>query len=103
MAWSMLNATLACLLQATSHVVLSPSNVSGVAVAALALCMLSCALTGYVLMAAWVGRIAAAAPLTSRVAGLREKSWRAAFLPQRDPDAAGRPRPRAPSAAQAAA
>jgi hypothetical protein len=51
-------------------------------------------------------RIAAAAtavPLGGRVAALREKSWRAAFLPQRDPDAAGRARPRAPSAAPAAA
>jgi len=44
-----------------------------------------------------------AIPLGSRVAALREKSWRAAFLPQRDPDAPGRARPRAPSAAPAAA
>ena len=34
---------------------------------------------------------------------LREKSWRVAFLRLRDPDARGRPRPRAPSAAPAAA
>ena len=38
-----------------------------------------------------------------RVAALRRQSWRVAFLPQRDPDARGRSRPRAPSAAQAAA
>jgi hypothetical protein len=44
-----------------------------------------------------------AIPLGSRVAALREKSWRAAFLPQLDPDAPGRARPRAPSAAPAAA
>lgn len=44
-----------------------------------------------------------AIPLGCRVAALREKSWRAAFLPQRDPDAPGRARPRAPSAAPAAA
>jgi hypothetical protein len=44
-----------------------------------------------------------AIPLGCRVASLREKSWRAAFLPQRDPDAPGRARPRAPSAAPAAA
>ena len=31
------------------------------------------------------------------------ESWRVAFLPQRDPDARGRSRPRAPSAAPAAA
>ena len=42
-------------------------------------------------------------PVTRRVAALRDKSWRVAFLPQRDPDARGRSRPRAPSAAQAAA
>ena len=51
-------------------------------------------------------RIAAAVtarPLTGRAAALREKSWSAAFQRQRDPDAAGRPRPRAPSAVPAAA
>jgi hypothetical protein len=42
-------------------------------------------------------------PVTRRVAALRDKSWRVAFLPQRDPDARGRSRPRAPAAAQAAA
>ena len=103
MAWSTLTALLAGLLHATGHVVLTPSGVSGVAVTALALSVLSCALTACVLTAAWLGRIAAAAPLTSRVAALREKSRRAAFLPQRDPDAAGRPRPRAPSSVPAAA
>ncbi|MDL4816066.1 DUF6412 domain-containing protein [Actinomadura opuntiae] len=34
---------------------------------------------------------------------LRERTLRTAFLPQRDPDAAGRPRPRAPGAEIAAA
>ena len=42
-------------------------------------------------------------PMIRRASALREKSWRAAFLRQRDPDAAGRARPRAPSAALAAA
>ncbi|MFL6076841.1 MAG: DUF6412 domain-containing protein [Mycobacteriales bacterium] len=32
-----------------------------------------------------------------RDTALRERSGRTAFLPRRDPDAAGRPRPRAPS------
>ena len=50
-----------------------------------------------------IARAVTAAPLTRRSAGLREKSWCAAFLRQRDPDAAGKPRPRAPSAAPAAA
>ncbi|MGH3240030.1 MAG: DUF6412 domain-containing protein [Spirillospora sp.] len=34
---------------------------------------------------------------------LRERTLRTAFLPQRDPDAAGRPRPRAPGVESAAA
>jgi hypothetical protein len=46
---------------------------------------------------------AAGLPVTRRVAALRDKSWRAAFLRQRDPDARGRSRPRAPAAAPAAA
>jgi Family of unknown function (DUF6412) len=46
---------------------------------------------------------AAGLPVTRRIAALRDKSWRVAFLPQRDPDARGRARPRAPSAALAAA
>jgi hypothetical protein len=52
------------------------------------------------------GRIAAvltARPLTGRATALRRKSWCAAFQRQLNPDAAGRARPRAPSAAQAAA
>jgi len=50
-------------------------------------------------------RIAAAVtarPLVRAVA-LREKSWSAAFQRQLNPDAAGRARPRAPSAVPAAA
>jgi hypothetical protein len=50
-----------------------------------------------------LSRTAAAIPMIRRTSGMREKSWRAAFLRQRDPDAAGRARPRAPSAAPAAA
>ncbi len=50
-----------------------------------------------------IARMATAPPLTRRVAGLRDKSWSAAFQRQRDPAAAGRPRPRAPSAVPAAA
>jgi hypothetical protein len=52
---------------------------------------------------AGVSRTAAALPVIRRARALREKSWRAAFLRQRDPDAAGRTRPRAPTAASAAA
>lgn len=50
-----------------------------------------------------VSRSAAGVPAVRLVSALRERSWRAAFQRQRDPDAAGRARPRAPSAAPAAA
>jgi len=53
--------------------------------------------------AARVAAAVTAIPQGRRAAALREKSWRAGFLPQRDPDAAGRARPRAPTAAPAAA
>jgi uncharacterized protein DUF6412 len=78
----------------------SPSASGLMALAALAL-------TGMlVAFLAHGGRIAAAVtarPLTGRAAALREKSWSAAFQRQRDPDAPGRARPRAPSAVPAAA
>jgi hypothetical protein len=51
-------------------------------------------------------RIAAAVtsvPLGCRAAALRAKSWRAGFLPQSDPDAPGRARPRAPTGSPAVA
>jgi hypothetical protein len=41
-------------------------------------------------------------PRAVRDRTLRRHAWRTAFLPQRDPDARGRSRPRAPSAAPAA-
>lgn len=58
-----------------------------------------------VLIAALVSssRGTAALPVLRRVTTLREKSWRVAFLRQRDPDSAGHPRPRAPSAAACSA
>jgi hypothetical protein len=43
------------------------------------------------------------APVGARVVGLRSRARRTLFLRLRDPDAAGRPRPRAPSAASPAA
>jgi hypothetical protein len=58
---------------------------------------------GLALLTSVAGTGTAALPLIRRARALREKSWRAAFLRQRDPDAAGRARPRAPSAALAAA
>jgi len=96
-------ALLADLWHGMEHVLLAPTGLPAVAVALLAAAVLAGALAAYLASAARLGRLSAAVPLTRRAAALREKSWCAAFLPQRDPDAAGRPRPRAPSAAPAAA
>jgi hypothetical protein len=101
--WGALVTLLADLWQATGHLLLASSGSSGTAVTALAVAVLIGALAACVACASLVGRISSAIPLNVRASALREKSWRAAFLRQRDPDAAGRPRPRAPSAAPAAA
>ena len=79
----------------------SPSGLTALAATVLAGAMLVAAVA---LLTSVVGvSRTAALPLVRRARALREKSWRAAFLRQRDPDAAGRTRPRAPSAALAAA
>ncbi len=53
--------------------------------------------------AAWLATAQQAGPLLKRATAVRSKSRAAVFQRQRDPDAAGRARPRAPSAAPAAA
>lgn len=81
------------------HAAASPSASGLMALAAVAL-------TGVIVaFLAHGARIAAAVtarPLV-RAAAQREKSWSAAFQRQLNPDAAGRVRPRAPSAVPAAA
>ncbi|GAA1149865.1 hypothetical protein F4556_004647 [Kitasatospora gansuensis] len=47
--------------------------------------------------------LGAQAPSAVRDRALRRRAFRSAFLPQRDPDARGRRRPRAPGAALTAA
>jgi uncharacterized membrane protein len=96
-------ALLADLWHGVEHVLLAPSSLSTVAVTLLAGAVLAGALAACLASGARLGRLSATVPLTRRAAALREKSWCAAFGSQRDPDAAGRPRPRAPSAALAAA
>jgi Family of unknown function (DUF6412) len=98
--WSTVAALVVELWRAIGHFLLASP---GIAISALAVAVLAGAIAACLVCAAWLGRLAAAVPLTGRASALREKSWRAAFLRQRDPDAAGRPRPRAPSAAPAAA
>ncbi len=80
----------------------APSGLTALAATVLAGATLA-AVLALLTSVASVSRTAAALPLIRRARALREKSWRAAFLRQRDPDAAGRTRPRAPTAAQAAA
>jgi hypothetical protein len=101
--WSSLLMLLADLWQAAGHFLLAPAGPSGTAMTALALTVLVGALAACLACAAHIGRMSAGVPLVGRASALREKSWSAAFMRQRDPDAAGRPRPRAPSASPAAA
>jgi len=98
-------AVLAGLLRDLAQLAVSPSGswgLTALAATVLAGAMLA-AVLALIASVASVSALAAAIPLVRRASALREKSWRAAFLRQRDPDAAGRARPRAPSAAPAAA
>jgi Family of unknown function (DUF6412) len=81
----------------------TPQRVPVLAITVLTVAVLAVALTGCLAAGASLAGAVAGLPVTRRVAALREKSWRVAFLRQRDPNARGRCRPRAPSAALAAA
>jgi hypothetical protein len=95
-------AVLAGLLRDLTQLAVSPSGITALAATVLAGAMLA-AVLALLSSVAGVSRTTAAIPMIRRASALREKSWRAAFLRQLDPDAAGRARPRAPSAAPAAA
>jgi Family of unknown function (DUF6412) len=95
-------AMLAGLLRDLTQLAVSPSGLTALAGAVLAGAVFA-AVLALLISVSSVARSTAALPMIRRTSALREKSWRAAFLRQRDPDAAGRSRPRAPSAAQAAA
>jgi hypothetical protein len=73
------------------------------AVLALASVALAAAVLAVLAGAPWPGAALTAGPLLQRAVALHRKSWGAAFQRQRNPDAAGRARPRAPSAPPAAA
>jgi hypothetical protein len=90
------SAELAACWQLTAHV---PTGSAGL----LALAAVALASAAIVLLtrSAWLPGVSAG-PLLRRASALRRKSWAAAFQRQLDPDAAGRARPRAPSAAPAA-
>jgi hypothetical protein len=73
------------------------SSLMGLAAVALAGAALAVLMGAGLLAGFWSG------PLVRRAVALRRKSWGAAFQRQRDPDAAGHARPRAPAAVPAAA
>ena len=81
----------------------SPQRAAMLTVAVLAVAVLAVELAGTRAVSASLAVATGAIPVRRRVAALQRRSWRVAFLPQRDPDARGRSRPRAPSAAPAAA
>ena len=81
------------------HAATSPSASGLMALAAVALTGM---LVAFLAHGAGIAATVTARPLVL-AATLREKAWSAAFQRQLNPDAAGRPRPRAPSAVPAAA
>ena len=83
--------------QLTQHAA-TPSAALGVAAVVLA-----AAIIAVLTCAPLPGAALTAGPLLQRAVALRRKSWGAAFQRQRNPDSPGRARPRAPSAAPAAA
>jgi hypothetical protein len=84
--------------QLASHALVTPS-----ALMAIGAVVMAGALIGLLARSGWLGRTLSAGPLLRRSVALRRKSWGAAFQRQLNPDAAGHARPRAPSAAPAAA
>jgi len=96
--WQLATHLLAVLMWADT-----PQRTVLLTVAALAVAVLAAKVVGSLAAGASLAGATGAIPVRRRVAALRERSWRVDFLPQRDPDARGRSRPRAPSAAQAAA
>jgi len=90
---------LAGFLLSAGHIAATPATSGLMAVAAVALTGM---LVAFLARGARIAAAVTARPLV-RAATLRVKSWSAAFQRQLDPDAAGRSRPRAPSAAPAAA
>jgi len=79
-------------------VLLSGGHQSGLMV--LAAITLTGVLVALLAQGARIAATAAAVPLGCRAAALRAKSWQAGFLPQRDPDAPGRPAPERPRRAR---
>jgi len=80
----------------------TPQRAAVLTVAVVAVAVLTIEMAGTRAISSSLAVATGSIPVRRRVATLKRRSWRVAFLPQRDPDARGRSRPRAPSAAQAA-
>jgi hypothetical protein len=91
---------LADLLLPSSGILTALTALAAAATLALLAAHLAAHLTGTLATARLLGP---AAPHSVRDRALRRRAWQIAFLEQRDPGARGRARPRAPSAAPAAA
>ena len=98
----MLSDMVADAVRAVAYLAIGPAGLTALAATVLAGAALAAVLV-LIATVARISRTAAVLPVQRRTAALRDKSWRVAFLRQRDPDAAGRPRPRAPSAVLATA
>src|SRR5260370_15852586 len=83
--------------QFAGHLTVTPSGLMALAAAAV-----TCVIAGIAARAAHAARTGTVVPLRSLATALRARSRRTAFMRQRDPDAAGRSPPRAPTASQAA-
>jgi hypothetical protein len=84
--------------QFAGHLIVTPSGLMALAAAAV-----TCVIAGILARAARTARTGTVIPLRGRATALRARSRGTAFIRQRDPDAAGRSRPRAPTASHAAA
>lgn len=100
--WGVL-VLLAYLWQIAGHLLVAPTGAAALAATLLAATVLASALIAALVVSGLLARGSGLAPLTGQTSVLRKKSWSAAFIRLRDPDAAGRRRPRAPSAGPAAA
>jgi Family of unknown function (DUF6412) len=96
-------ALLAGLWQIAGHLLVAPTGAAALTATVLAATVLAGALVTALAVSGLLTGGPGLTPLTGRAAALRRKSWSAAFIRLRDPDAAGRSRPRAPSVAPAAA
>lgn len=96
-------ALLAGLWHFAGYLLAAPTGATALAATVLAATVLASVLVAALALSGLLTHGQGPGPLTGRTAALRRKSWSAAFIRLRDPDSAGRSRPRAPTAGPAAA